>query len=148
MQDQDTFCKQVKTFLKTGQAPVDPIKAKYISSMAKEFFLENDILWRRLQRHNLPPRTVLVVPQNLRWELIQEAHGSLLTGHGGMHQTKERLLESYFWPNMEQDISLHLKSCEKCQKHRTDDRPLPNLLSPLPQCTGPNQRVHIDLFGL
>ena len=55
-------------------------------------------------------------------------------------------MSSYFWINMEADISQHLRSCEKCQLAKPNRNP-PQLLSPLPQCTEPNQRVHTDLFG-
>jgi transposase InsO family protein len=50
------------------------------------------------------------------------------------------------WPNMESDISDHLWKCDKIQvaKH---GKTSPELLSPLPQCTEPNQREHADLFG-
>jgi len=86
------------------------------------------------------------VPEVLKEALVKEAHGQLLTGTNGISKTKERLKESYFWPNMDTDISEHIKACQRCQK-RKDDRPQPTLLSPLPQCTAPNQRVHVDLFG-
>jgi hypothetical protein len=62
-------------------------------------------------------------------------------------KTKERLLQSYYWPNMEKDISEHLQRCDRCQITRKNVAS-PELLSPLPQCTEPNQRVHADLFGL
>jgi hypothetical protein len=35
----------------------------------------------------------------------------------------------------------------KNAKKQKDDRPQTMLLSPLSQCTAPNQRVHINLFG-
>jgi hypothetical protein len=47
---------------------------------------------------------------------------------------------------MEKDISEHLSSCNKCQVTKVC-KMAPELLSPLPQCTEPNQRVHADLFG-
>ncbi len=47
---------------------------------------------------------------------------------------------------MERDISDHLQRCGKCQITRKNIAS-PELLSPLPQCTEPNQRVHADLFG-
>jgi len=47
---------------------------------------------------------------------------------------------------MDADIAEHIKACQRCQK-RKYDRPQPTLLSPLPQCTEPNQWVDIDLFG-
>ena len=48
---------------------------------------------------------------------------------------------------MDQDIQTHLKTCQKCQLKRTRDQTKPALLSPLPQCTQPNQRINADLFG-
>ena len=48
---------------------------------------------------------------------------------------------------MDQDIQTHLKMCQKCQLRRTRDQTKPDLLLPLPQCTQPNQRIHVDLFG-
>jgi len=92
------------------------------------------------------PRTVLFVPEVLKEALVKEAHGQLLIGHDGISKTKERLKESYFWTDMDSDIAEHIKACQRCQK-RKDNRPQPTLLSPLPQCTAPNQRVHVDLFG-
>jgi len=37
--------------------------------------------------------------------------------------------------------------CERCQFRRTDNKPPPNILTPLPLCSAMNQRVHMDLFG-
>jgi transposase InsO family protein len=47
---------------------------------------------------------------------------------------------------MEKDISEHLQCCDKCQITKVG-KMVPELLSPLPQCTEPNQRIHADLFG-
>jgi hypothetical protein len=47
---------------------------------------------------------------------------------------------------MERDITEHLCQCDKCQLTKVGIM-APELLSPLPQCTEPNQRVHADLFG-
>jgi hypothetical protein len=44
------------------------------------------------------------------------------------------------------DITEHLCQCDICQLMKVGIM-LPELLSPLPQCTEPNQRVHADLFG-
>ncbi len=48
---------------------------------------------------------------------------------------------------MDKDIVDHIQKCHKCQARRTDHKAPPQLLSPLPQCTEPNQRIHCDLFG-
>jgi hypothetical protein len=46
---------------------------------------------------------------------------------------------------MDKDITEHLQSCDKCQLTKVG-KVQPELLSPLPQCTEPNQHVHADLF--
>ena len=47
---------------------------------------------------------------------------------------------------MDKDIIEHLKTCDKCQVTKAT-KVTPELLSPLPQCTEPNQCLHADLFG-
>ncbi len=62
-------------------------------------------------------------------------------------KAKERIIQSYWWPGMDGQINKHLKECDKCQRTKKDKRPATNFSSPLPQCSMPNQRVHMDLFG-
>ena len=146
LQKQDEFCVAVKKFLFNGQTPLNGSQANYIKEIGPQCFVENDILWRRMKRLGMPTRTVLVVPRSVAMELVTEAHGNLFVGHNGVEKCRERLLQSYFWPNMEKDIKLHLTSCVKCQKRKKIGSAY-NYLQPMPQCTAPNQRVHIDLFG-
>jgi hypothetical protein len=89
---------------------------------------------------------MLMVPQHLIKDILAEAHGHLLSGHFGVSKTKHRILQSNYWPNMDKDIIEHLKTCDKCQVTKTT-KVSPELLSPLPQCTEPNQPIHADLFG-
>jgi hypothetical protein len=90
---------------------------------------------------------MLILPAALVDKLIHETHGALLVGHEGITKTKERLLQLYFWPNIDKDITHHVQACQKCQARQKDVRPILNLLTPLQQCTALNQRVHMDLFG-
>jgi len=79
---------------------------------------------------------------------LEDAHGSLLSGHDGILKTKERIFQCFYWPGMDADISNHLQACHKCQLRRpAPPKAAPALLSSLPQATEPNQRVHADLFG-
>jgi Integrase zinc binding domain len=89
---------------------------------------------------------MVLVPQHLIPDNLHEAHGHFLSGHFGVSKTKQLLLQSYYWPNMEKDISEHLQHCDKCQITKVGKVVL-ELLSPLPLCTKPNQGIHADLFG-
>jgi len=79
-------------------------------------------------------------------DALADAHGNQLVGHNGIHKTKERLLQCYYWPGMDADIAAHLKACHRCQLPCTDDCSLPALLSSLPQPTEPNHCGHANLF--
>ena len=146
LQNQDEFCASIRKFLQDGSVPTNGSKANYIKQIGPQCFLENDILWRRMRRIGMPVRTVLVVPRSICMELVKEAHGSLFVGHNAVEKCRERLLQSYFWPNMDKDVRTHLDSCSKCQARKKTGSSY-NYLQPMPQCTAPNQRVHIDLFG-
>ena len=65
LQKQDSFCSSILAFLDNGSLPSDGKQAAYIKSIGPSCFLEHGQLWRRLQRHGMPTRTVLVVPRNL-----------------------------------------------------------------------------------
>jgi len=147
LQQRDEFAAAVVKFLQVKQLPANKHQAAYIARIAPSCFLEDGILWRRIARHGAPARTVLVVPAAHVDQLIHETHGALMAGHEGITKTKERLLQSYFWPNMDKDIARHIQACQRCQARRRDVRPTPNVLTPLAQCTELNQRVHMDLFG-
>jgi hypothetical protein len=117
-----------------------------VNHLADRSFIENDVLWLRVKNEN-GPKVVILVPEGLRPLILQDAHGHLLTGHDGLCKTKARISQSYFWPGMDKDITDHIRRCHRCQVRKTDHRPPPQLLSPLPQCSEPNQRIHADLFG-
>ena len=146
-QNADPFCSAVLNFIKRKQLPSDANLARLVKKIGPEAFLKDGILWRRLSRPGFQEREVIILPKSIVPDIIHEAHGTLLTGHGGMTQTKERILAGFYWPNMESEILQMLQKCVKCQFSKTKDRPGAGLLHPLPQCTNLNQRIHCDLFG-
>jgi hypothetical protein len=144
-QDKDEILRGLRLFLLNKSLPTNKTLAQLLHRMSQECFVLNGVVWRRLGA-NYQRRSVLLVPQHLIPDILHEAHGHFLAGHFGISKTKERLLQSYYWPNMESDISEHLRRCNKCQTAKPG-KTAPELLSPLPQCTELNQRVHADLFG-
>ena len=113
--------------------------------LAKHCFIERNVIWRRTTE-NERPVIQLLVPPSLRPQILAEAHGSILTGHDGINKTLSRIQQSFWWPYMAQHVENHIRSCNRCQKRKPDYSP-PPIVSTLPQCSAPNQRIHIDLFG-
>ena len=146
-QQEDTFLAMLRNFLLHKVLPTDENTARLVYHLSTDAFIENDVMWRRLKIRNEPGRVVILLPRVLVEDVLQQAHGHLLTGHDGEGKTKDRILQSYWWPKMDKDIVDHIQKCHKCQARRKDYKAPPQLLSPLPQCTEPNQRIHCDLFG-
>jgi transposase InsO family protein len=146
-QEKDPVIKSLKDFLINRRIPTDDTAKRVVTFLATDCFIDNGVVWRRIKRSHEPSRVVLFLPRHLTEEVLKEAHGSLLSGHDGVLKTKERILSCYYWPGMDKDINQHIQTCHKCQVRKKNPQPTPALLSPLPQCTEPNQRVHADLFG-
>jgi hypothetical protein len=79
--------------------------------------------------------------------VLKDGQGTLFSAHEGVAKTRYRVTQNYWWLSMDRDIGEFIKSCGKYQENRTDVHPKPDLLTSLPICTEPNQRIHADLFG-
>jgi hypothetical protein len=114
-------------------------KAENLGKMA---IVRNNVIWIKKDG-----KKMIYVPYARRKELLFAAHGDLLTGHDGVQKCRERIQECYFWLNMDEDILAHTKECLKCQVTKANRFPTTTPLQPMPQCSLPNQRIHMDLFG-
>ena len=146
-QQKDTLIKSIRDYLLNRQLPTSSVLQTILKFLVHDCFIENDIIWRRIKRKNENPRVVLMIPKSLAPQIIKEAHGQAFSGHNGILKTKERILQCYYWYGMDRDIAEHLAACTSCQMRKTHQAPQPLLLTPLPQPTEPNQRIHADLFG-
>jgi hypothetical protein len=90
-----------------------------------ELKLEEGLLFRK---------NLLIVPDtdNLRTQLIREAHTPLSSAHPSPGKTIKMLRERYFWRSMRRDITQYIANCSECRAaHRPRDK-APGLLHPLP----------------
>ena len=146
-QGQDNLIRALKNFLLNKELPQDSKCQQLVRHFSDDCFVENDLVWKRVKRKYEPSRVVIFLPETLIESVLQDAHGHLLSGHDGIFKTKERLFQCFYWPGMDTDIANHLQRCHKCQIRRKSDKTGPVLVTPLPQPTEPNQRIHADLFG-
>ena len=88
----------------------------------------------------------LVVPNKWRVPLTMFYHASKNMAHAGPFQTYQRLMQTYWWPNMNNDIKTTLANCDICQRVKSAPT---NMRAPLqPIVTNKVfERVHIDLMG-
>jgi hypothetical protein len=113
-QNKDEILRNLRLYLLNKVLPENNKIVQLVFKMSHDCFVLNGVVWKRLGL-NQQNRSVLLVPQHLIKEILSESHGHLLAGHFGVNKTKQRILQSYYWPNMDKDITEHLQSCDKCQ---------------------------------
>ncbi len=128
-------------YLLSKALPDDPLRSKIIKQLGPHLFQEQDVFKIRTENNDL-----IILPRSLANAAIDNAHGTLLTGHGGIDKTVARIRQLYYWPSLIVDVKQRLKECLRCQK-ALRSAPMAENLHPLPLCSAPNQRIHCDLFG-
>ena len=87
----------------------------------------------------------LALPAGLRQRVMTLAHAGVMRGHQGVHRTLERVMKSFWWPGMSNDVNLFCHSCHICQRTVSKSR-IPKMpLRKMPIIDTPFKRVAVDL---
>ena len=110
LQHDDPELAQLMDYLEKKSLPVEPSDAKRIVIQAqKNFYLSDGVLY--YENGDVPGRRRLVVPKDLRKEVLNENHEALFAGHFAPKRMSKRLGQYYYWPGMKADVQ---KVCENC----------------------------------
>ncbi len=130
--DNDTFCQDAERYMLSQQVPADPVHAKILHQIGPHLYKEAEVIKLRTAEKDL-----IILPRSLANAAIDNAHGTLLTGHGGIDKTVARIREMYYWPTIIVDTRKRLAECPRCQKS-LPSKPMGEELHPLPLCSEPN----------
>lgn len=89
----------------------------------------------------------IVVPSELRENIILENHAQPTSAHLGIFKTYNRLLLRYFWPGMHKDVVKFVGSCQKCLEYKTSNHQTLGVMGRPKHCSRPFQMLSIDLMG-
>ena len=127
-QEADPEIQALIAFRASGQWSTSLATAKARAMAQLEPHFTTDIhrrFWVRTTHRNIV-RNLLFAPSTLREDLIHEAHGSLISGHGAVEGTMDRIKTSWWWPSMKQDVTNHIKRCLGCQRtKKSSTKPAP-----------------------
>ena len=101
-QAQDEYCQSIISSLDHNENP------SYI-------FLPNGLLAKKDGR--------IVVPARKRHTVLELNHDHKLSGHLGVSKTLARIKKLYTWPQMANDVVLHIRNCIMCAKRKTRGHP-------------------------
>ncbi|OBZ70423.1 Transposon Tf2-9 polyprotein [Grifola frondosa] len=120
-EESDGQWAEVLGYLKDGSIPprcASLEQRKKFLSFCSRFMLSGERLW--LAQKGKMPRLV-ITDKTRRKIILAEAHNQC--GHRGRDATYTRLAERYYWPNMYDEVSTFVRSCNACQ-FRSKARPV------------------------
>lgn len=87
--------------------------------------VEDGKLWKKMT--NLEPSLQedywrIVVPKDLRKQVMMDCHDEPTAGHQGVLKTYKRLQQSYYWPKMRKDVATYVSRCDVCQRVKYDQK--------------------------
>ena len=88
----------------------------------------------------------LVVPSELKGEVLKNCHDTKTSGHLGQKKTLDKLKQAFLWYNMRKDCDDYVSTCATCsQNKKAHAQPR----APLGQFHAgyPMERVHLDILG-
>ena len=116
-------------------------------SQWESLLLESGVLYR-LWETPAGERSIkqLVVPKEMRAELLQELHSSPTAGHLGVNKTLGRIRERFYWVQCSKDVRTFCRNCDLCSsRHGPRSKPR----APLEKYNvgAPMERLAIDVLG-
>lgn len=114
-----------------------------------KYFTEHGLYYRQYTSSGENPTVCkqLLVPQNLRTDVLHIAHEGIMSGHFGIRKTTNKGLSEFYWPSLRKDVRLYCRTCDVCQKTIPKGRISKLPLGKMPLIDTPFSRVAIDLIG-
>ena len=82
-------------------------------------FVHNGVLMKSFKKKNgTGDFDQIIVPKQMRKDILYQMHNSLLSGHMGIKKTKEKILQRFYWFNLKEDVKMYIKQCDICAKNK------------------------------
>ena len=141
-------------YLEEWELDEDDKLAREVVLSCESYFCELGVLYHILDTKSTNPQkqtdeihVCLVVPDELKHDVLTSVHGDLNAGHYGIQRTYTTLRLKYFWKGMYNDCKNWVLSCENCNTRKTPVRPTKAELHPLPPVMM-NDRWAMDIVTL
>ena len=142
LQDNDPTLKQVRRFVKNDRWPkiLSDIFKPYAELRSKLEIGSNDELFLRTDEEYR-----IIPPKSIQHDILKAYH--TLNGHPGIEQTIQQLNRVYFWPTLQEDARLMVRTCHNCQINKPNLHPKKPPLGELYTPSQPYEMYAFDLIG-
>ena len=109
----------ILSYLKDGQLPLNPNKAKKIKKRAAQFTVLSDKLYKR----GFSQPYLRCVEEKEAKYVLEGVHGGIYGDHMRAKSLLRKIMRAgYFWPTMQQDAADFVKKCDSYQRYRNVQR--------------------------
>ena len=113
-------------------------ESKQLLCNRSHLLFHNGLLYRKIFDGQLQENKFQFVLPKIYWKQALEAYHDNM-GHLGIERTTSLLRDQFYWPSMLEDIELHVKTCPRCLRFKT--QPAKAELNPI-IATRPLELVH------
>ena len=120
-QEEDDIIQEVLGWVKENKKPETlqavgaPNELVSFWKTFKTLSIEDGVLKRKwYERATETERLLIVIPNDLREEIMKECHVSKLAAHPGVDNSCNLCRRSYYWPRMRDDFELFIAACIVC----------------------------------
>ena len=89
----------------------------------------------------------VVLPESLRKYVVSVVHDTITGGHLGIKKTRKKIMSSFYWPGMYDDVARYCCSFGICQKTVSKGIVQKAPMENIPVVDVPFKRVAVDLIG-
>jgi hypothetical protein len=137
LQREEEYAQNILKYSRTKKWPNHLYKKdanSHLKHFKKMFHNKEGLLWVRLTDNNYP-RTALLLPKKYQKEALCKAHNSIFGGHDATLKTYIKIMSSYYWPGIYQEVKMHVQTCLICQQQKqSTTKPTPLSPLPIPEC--------------
>ena len=109
----DIEVKQLLDYVDKKKLPDDTTAAKRVINQGhKGYYVIDGILYH--EDAMMPSRRRLVVPTQLRDQVLMENHDAMYAGHFAAKKMYGKVSQYYFWPGVKGDIYKKCSNCVTC----------------------------------
>ena len=117
-QRENSELSQLIEYMEHRLLPEDPIMAKKIATQA----LKGYYLIEYFEDSVVPGRQQMVVPTQLRRQVLLENHSAVYAGHFAPKKLMQRVSQYYYWPGIKGHVHQVCKSCVTCLSTQGHER--------------------------
>ena len=123
-----------------------PHVRRYWSDRHKLLFEKGVLFIKRDQDGSLPPRSLLLIPESMKIQILEDSHDHMCAGHMGRDRTLERCRRRFFWWGQSREVAKYIAACRICLLAKKAARP-PKAAQVAYQAGLPMERVQLDILG-